>query len=480
MTFHIATLYFEIDFGSLMNLEGFLVVERIKSFLKPALSDLPYENVKLGFMASIFFFVIAAYSTLRSLKTSVFLSLIGVESQPYTKFISILLVMISMPAYSFLVDRLRRYQILYFFFVLYAFLALVFAYFFLDPVSGLSNTARSPWRAIGWCFYFFMEFFPVFIVSSFWAFSNSINTPDSAKKNYGFIVAASKVAGMLSPLLSLFILKHSGISEYKVIPFLIIFCGILLLIAAFLTTRLIATVPGHHLHGYEAVYQLEKEKGKRATGLLEGIRLMLTQPYVFSIFGLVYSYEIISAMGDYQMQVLMSMENGSAIGTMSSFMFLYTASFQGLGLFFALFGTASLLRYFDVQACLLSVPVIAAFLISLLFLAPSLTTIFLFMVILRAMHYGFNVPVREILYIPTTKDIKFKSKAWIDSFGRTISKTSGATVNLLSQSSPYSIISTTCGISLGIVALWGTISYFVSKKYMNSVAQGKAIGDNNE
>ena len=443
-----------------------------------------YGRLKLILLSSCFFFVIASYSIIKPLKSTVFISLVGVEHLPTTKFFTIALMVPAMYLYSSLVDRVRRYQVAYFFFSLYAVLSLVFSYLLMHPAYGLTNTLQSKWRILGWAFYVLMDFFPIFIVSTFWAFTNSVNSPDSAKNNYGYIVSASKLAGITSPLVGWSLINLTSWTQTDTIPFLVGMCAVLLLLAAVMMLRLIQNVPGKYLHGYEAVYQLEKERKVETAqrggmrGFWDGFKMMITQPYLFGIFGLVYSYEIISALLDYQMLFLADAQYKGNIGGLASFNFLYTSAFQCLGLFFAFFGTRTLLKRLDVQACLVSVPILVSVLLLGLKMYPTLVGVSIAMVVLRALNYGFNVPIREILYIPTVKDIKFKSKAWIDSFGRTFSKTSGATINMMSMGrGPAACFATGTSVSLVIVVVWLLVSIGVSRRYMDVVRSGSAIGD---
>jgi len=459
------------------------MLQKLRLLFEPLITAERHDRLKIFFLGGSFCFAIASYAILRSLKTAIFLGFVGVSYQPGAKYISIIATIPCMLFYSFLVNKLRRYQIIYFFLGTYAILSLIFAYLLCDPNYGISNTETSPWRLLGWAFYFFMDLFPILIVSSFWAFTNSINTTESAKKYYGFLVAFSKLGGIGAPILGWLMVNMTNWPDTVTIPTLVVFSAGFLFASALCIARLIKKVPGRYLHGYEAVYQVEKEKGKKhiKSGIWEGIRLMINQPYVFGLFGLVYCYEIISALIDYQMQVFMHIQYNNAIGDLSSFMFTYTATWQCLGLFIALFGTSTFLRIFDMQKCLMSVPLIVAVLLVALWAFPSLFAIFVVMVILRAVNYGFNHPIREILYIPTVKDIKFKSKVWIDSFGRNISKTSGATINWFSQGASYqSCLTTGCSFSFVIVGIWTLISFLVVKKYANIVQSGKVIGDNDE
>jgi AAA family ATP:ADP antiporter len=204
---------------------------------------------------------------------------------------------------------------------------------------------------------------------------------------------------------------------------------------------------------------------------------MLTEPYVMGIFGMVFSFEVINIMFDYQMHVLMSIETSNHVGAMSSFMFFYTGSFQALSLLFALFGTSALLKRFGVQRCLFVMPFITMFLALLPVLYPHLSTLFIVMVILRALNYGFSHPIREILFIPTVKDIQFKSKAWLDSFGRTFSKTTGSTFNMLAiTQTPYFCIALESAFSFGLAVIWAIIALFLGRKYTKTIEENTVIG----
>jgi len=438
-----------------------------------------YDKKKAFYSACAFFFVIGAYSILRSLKTSIFLGFVGKEYQPIAKIISIVIMIPVMLFYSKLIDKLKRYQAVYFFLICYAILGIIFSYYFFHPVYGIKNTQTSPYRILGWMFEFSMDMFQGLVVGTFWAFVNSISTPDFASKNYGFIVAASRFGGILTPLISWFLLEQSGLVSWHSIPLLTFFASLLLLIASFFIHRIIYSIPESHLHGYQAAYQANqvKEHAPKKPGVLEGLKLLLTEPYVLGIFGLVYSFEIISIIFDYQMQVLMSIETNNNIHAMSSFMFIYTGTFQALSFFFAIFGTSHLLQRIGLQGCLLIMPIVSIILTIVLMLYPKLITVFIIMVILRALNYGFNHPIREILYIPTVKDIQFKSKAWIDSFGRTLSKTSGSAVNMLSilqNSTLCLVLESACSISVAIA--WAFIAFFVGKKYQNTIKANEVIG----
>ncbi|KKQ49674.1 MAG: hypothetical protein US69_C0003G0029 [candidate division TM6 bacterium GW2011_GWF2_38_10] len=437
-----------------------------------------HEKTKLICLSIAFLFIIGSYSILRSLKTSVFLGFVGKEYQPIAKIMSIILMFPAMLLYSKIIDSLRRYQVVYFFLALYAIIGFTFAFIFKHPVYGVQNTTPSIYRITGWAFEFFMDFYQAFVVSSFWSFINSISTPDFANKSYGIIYAVSRIGGILTTSIGLLILSSSRVKEEASIPLLTIMASIFLLGAAVAIWRIIKTIPHDQLYGYSDAHTFKKP-AKKKPNVLEGLKLILTEPYVFGIFGLVACYEITNIIFDYQMQVLMSIETNNNIHAMSKFMLFYTQSFQILSFIFALFGTTTLLKKIGASKCLLIMPVVTLGLALWLLHNPSLTTVFIVMVALRGLQYGFNSPVREVLYIPTVKDIQFKSKAWIDSFGRTFSKSSGSIINLLSIIQKASaLLSFQAVFVFAISSVWLLVSLFVGKTYQKTIDTDGLIGNN--
>ncbi|MCK4651073.1 hypothetical protein KAT08_02740 [Candidatus Babeliales bacterium] len=439
------------------------------------------QFIKLILLCFSFFFITGTYAILRPLKASVFLGMVGKEYQPLTKIISIIILIPCMLLYAKLVNKLKRYQVVYFFLILYIIGLILVAIGLSHPTLGLKNTNTNINRILGWIFYLFTDLYSPLVVSTFWAFANSISTIDFAKKNYGKIVAFSRIGGILTALISWFIMQISQISYDISIPYLLISCSLFLTITYFCISQIIKKIPNKYLHGYEAVYKAEKEKLKRKNtpnGLFSGLKFIITKPYIFGIFWLVYIYDAISVIIDYQMQVLISVKTNNGVQQMSSFMFLYTAAFHILTLFFAFFGTSIVLKKIGVKFSILIMPIATILLMTFLLCNTSLYSVFIIMILFRAIHYGFNAPVREILYIPTTKDIKFKSKAWIDSFGKSLSKTSGSTFNLLSQAqNSFYLIKIDSIFAIAISVIWTIISIFIGKKYSKTIKNNQVIGE---
>ncbi len=458
-----------------------MIQKLVRRLSKNELQTEQDDALKLIFLALTNFFIIGSYSILRSLKTSIFLGLVGKEYVPHTRIITIILLIPTMILYAKLVDRLKRYQLVYFFLGIYGILYLVFAYFLNHSVYGLHNTLTSPWRILGWSFEIFMDLYQVLIVGTFWSFVTSISTPSFANSNYGFIVAAARIGGILSTGLSILLLvTQAKLESWISIPFLVIVSAFFLIGAALCIYLLAKKISPNHLHGYQAAYDADKksEHSSNKPTIWEGIKLMITEPYVLGIFAMVYGFEIVNAIFDYQMQVFVSLKYNNEVLAMTKFMLFYTLSFQIVGFFLAFFGTSKLPKKIGVQKCLLLMPITVIALALYVLALPNLLTTYIVCVIMRAAYYGFNQPVREILYIPTVKDIQFKAKAWTDSFGRSFSKTSGSVVNIatIASNSPYCAILIQSSFSLGIALIWVVIAFMVGKKYQTTIDRNEVIG----
>jgi len=159
-----------------------------------------------------------------------------------------------------------------------------------------------------------MESFNAFISTSFWAFANSINKPKDAKRFFGFFVCGSKIGGMLGAgSLYLAITFLPNVAPQILLPSWLLLGSVLLFCAALCVYLLMKKVPGYYMHGYEAVYQLEKKKKRQEEkkvkkesvlkflkNAIEGLLLIIKNPYVLGIFSLVIFYEVIVVIFDFR------------------------------------------------------------------------------------------------------------------------------------------------------------------------------------
>ncbi len=140
----------------------------------------------------------------------------------------------------------------------------------------------------------------------------------------------------------------------------------------------------------------------------------------------------------------------------------------------ALLGTSYIIKRFGTRISLLIYPVIfgATILGLYLFFTLSSTTVallwgtFVAMVIIKGVGYAVNNPTKEMMYIPTSKEAKFKSKGWIDTFGGRFSKAGGARVTNAFKHNMNDLMLYGSLIGMGLVGIWFVAALYVGHKNM--------------
>ncbi|MBD3272977.1 hypothetical protein GF385_01340 [Candidatus Dependentiae bacterium] len=444
-------------------------------------------RLKIFFLSLTFLLMSACQAVWRPLKTSIFAKLVGAEFVPDAKIYSLLFLIPLILIYSKLVDWLRRHQLLYWYTLFHAFGGIIIYFLLSHPVYGMANTDAGPNRFVGWILYFFMESNAAFMSMSFWSFVDSVNDPKEAKNYYGLFVAGSKIGSILmAGILYLSTTFITIIPDHIMLPRFLLIGSFLLIGAAISIYFLMKFVPGYLMHGYEAAYKIEKtkEKTKKKESFkeklkkpIEGLIVMIKNPYVLGIFSLVLFYEITIVIFDYIVLKKVSATHGTA-GALTSFYASYYVIMNLVGLIITLFGTTPLLRKFGIRKSLFVFPTVSIIILITTILYPSTSIMFFALVGLRALNYALNHPTREILYIPTTKAIKFKAKAWTDAFGGRISKGFGSGINKLMQKlAPATALFSSLFLSLGLISGWLIVVFFLSKTLQKAITNKNVIGE---
>lgn len=447
------------------------------------------ERIKLLLLAIIFFCIIGGYTLVREMRDSVFLAVVGGEYLAEAKTLATLVLIPAIILYSWLVDRLRRYQLLFVYSLIYSLGYLVFAFFLAHPDIGIGNTTVHVGRVFGWLFYFFVEGYTPFVISLFWAFANSMCSPRSAQQGYPLLVAASKLGGMATALFAWYLcscqqtplVMLNSVQRHQTLLFLA--AGLLLIvpICSWLMQHL---VPEKNLHGYEAVYQYEQQQEKKQStagvGVLAGLRLLLRYPYVLGIYGMIFFYEVVDFALNNQ-RVLAAKSASTCMLDVSSTLYNQIFLMHALGFVIAILGTATLLRLFGERWMLLLVPIVSGILLALTLIFPYPSVLPWLYLTMLAVNMAVTYPVRESLYIPTVKDVRFKSKSWIDGFGTKFAKSAGASFTIFARyvTASHGAWAHMMVHSLffgTVTALWVLTGYLLGKRYTKAIARNEVIG----
>jgi len=452
--------------------------------------DLKREEIKkFGLLALAFFFTIGAYWALRLLKDTIFFKYAfpadlgwapnqGALFQPTAKKYSFFLVIALVAVYTKLVDMFEKHKLFYILCSFYATLfACITAALFVQANFGDAYLGKTILAATGWVSYFAIESFGSILVALFWSFTASITATDAAKRGYPLIIAGAQFGAIGGSAINYF---PSILGPWKLLLLsTLALLAIMAVIACFMRV-----IPEEQRMGNKKAHATEKEKEGFFEGLFAGIKLLVTRGYLLGIFIVSTFYEVINTIVDYQMKAQASLHPYyGAKEHFQEFMSLYGMATNGLALFMALLGTSYLIKRYGLIFGLLFFPVILGIALATLFgffqFGPSASQLlwatFAVMMVAKGLSYAVSNPTKEMMYIPTSKDAKFKTKGFIDMFGGRGAKATGAQIadpfkNNLSDLMLYGTV-----LSFGLIGIWMAAALYVGRKNAKLTAEGKIV-----
>lgn len=463
---------------------------RVSQFFKSILTVDPKDRYKIFFVALGFMLVIGGYTVIRTVKDSLFLSIVGREYIPLAKIWSIIMLIPCVLLFSKLVDLVKRYQLIYIYSVVFGVGGLIIAMLLQHPTIGLLNTQADPSRLFGWFIYLFIDLYNPFLVSVFWSFMHSITSPNESKTSYPIFVACSKLGGMITASLGIWILAQQTwvvqglVGEILAHQILLSVASGLVLLAPFCIYGLMRYVPASQLHGYEAAYKVDKAEKKELAkeptsiwkslyGMFSGFIFLFKYPYALGMFGIVFFWEVINAFASFER--LCGTHDSLCVRT--SMLLQQDFMIHMGGFLVALIGARAIVELIGERRSLILVPVTTGGLLAYYHSAKSARAIGIVYVLLRVMNYAFAVPLRERLYTATVKAIKFKSKLWIDSFGVKLAKGAGSGYNMLIMGlSQTAQVNCAIGFFSVVIGVWTVVSHCMGRTFERAVSRGEVIG----
>ncbi|MEN9406198.1 MAG: translocase, partial [Bacillota bacterium] len=420
------------------------------------------ERRKFILLGSMLFLIMGSYWLGRLLKNVIIWTIAlspdlgwpksSAESwQPILKMLAPVVTLLFVMIYSSCLDRFKRYKLFRTLCAIYAIIFSAIALFLLlaqTPLTAPYFYKPIPMFIMGTSSFLLIESFGALVPVMFWAWVNTFTQETNAKKGYPLILM---MAGLGATIGSSFLLTAPYLGTKQIwplvtIPALGLFGTIIVL--------------NHYIKAMQITEAAPPKMTTSGKGLLDsfvsGGRLILKHPYLigtlfFSILG-----QVVFPIFDYQINVVGKVLWPDPIG------FAVMQGRCGLGLngvsfLLSLLGVSAILRRFKKITVMLIYPVVMfgmlTLLLALCFVNLSHISQFLVLygiiVALKGLSYAVNNPVKELLWLPTSTQIKLKSKGWIDSFGVRTAKFGGAFINkFFSSAHSY-------GLGLVIVTLWG-------------------------
>lgn len=424
----------------------------------------------------IFAFIVGIYWTMRPLKDSIFGSVVGGGTDEnsaflaWAKIISMIILFPVVAVYSKLLHRFQRHHMIYLMMGIYAIIFIGWGIFFSLPGVGLSNTVTSPWRISGWLWYTFVESWGSLIVALFWAFVADISDTKSARYGFPLIVLIGQIGSMVGPK---FIVKLPRFFGFSNSAPLIGALSLLALITALLVKRFLKVTPKEELVGFSGAHTAQAEVDE--PGFFEGLKLLLAHKYLLGMFAILAFFEIIATFIDFNFKNMVyaayatEQERAIYLGNWGFWVNFFA-------FIFILVGVNNIQRWVGVRVALVGTPLAIAGIMIAFNHFYVIDVLFWLMISAKAINYALNGPTLKQLYVPTSKDVKYKAQAWIEVFG---SRTAKASSSLLNTSRGAIGLAVYLPIifytSMGILGIWALIGLYLGKQYNQAIKEDRVV-----
>ncbi|HEV7365011.1 MAG TPA: MFS transporter [Gemmatimonadales bacterium] len=375
--------------------------------------------------------LLAAYYCIKPVREALILASEGAEVKSYAAAGQALLLLGFVPAYGALADRLPRRRLLNA--VTAFFIACLIVFY------GLTR-AGAPVAVV---FFLWVGIFNLMIIAQFWSFANDLYTKDQGERLFAIVAAGGSLGALIGAALAGWLIPTVGI------PQLLLVAAVLLALAAVVSnvvdsrerarheTHLPPLLTTAEIPAATGEYQIHMiEDAKKLTVSLPGtgpatrkgtFSLVFSDRYLLLIALLMLVLNWVNTTGEY---ILGRTVSGAAeaavaagrsggltvpefIGRFYSDYFFYV---NALGLLLQLFVVSRLIKYLGVRVAVLVLPVLALTGYTVLAFAPILALVRAVKIAENATDYSINNTVRNVLFLPTTRDQKYKAKQVIDSF----------------------------------------------------------------
>jgi AAA family ATP:ADP antiporter len=369
----------------------------------------------LMLMANVFL-LLAAYYLLKTIREPLILTVPGgAEVKSYSAAATAALLMGIVPLYSALASRVSRVRLING--VTTFFIACLIAFFVLNR-SGVP---------IGVAFFIWVGIFNLMIIAQLWAFANDVYTVDQGKRLFAIVGVGASLGAIAGAFATGKLVKAWG-------PYPFMLGAAAMLAVSMVLTNLVHRREHASAHGREATSRdRPAERGAPAAPLASGnepvrgrsgFALVFANRYLLLIAFLMLVYNLVNTTGEYILgktvvNLYTSAHGAGGLDEKKVIGEFYGNFFTWVNIVSAViqaFIVSRVIKHFGVRAALLALPVVALAGYASMAFIPVLSWIRGVKLAENAIDYSLQNTTRNALYLPTSREAKYKAKQANDTF----------------------------------------------------------------
>ncbi len=422
-----------------------------------------FTDVKAGeaptalLMSLNVFLILMAYYVLKPVREALILGEGSAELKTYMSAAQVGVLAIAVPLYGRLVERLNRRRLIN---VVTAFFVVCLLVFYALGSAGVP---------LGKVFFLWIGVFNLMIVAQFWSFANDVYTKDQGERLFAIVGFGASLGAVFGSRFADMFIKRLGVYELMLV-------GAGLLVIEVVLTNYI----DHREAGREHVKADAKpvaKDGPNAFAMVFKTRYLLLMAFMLLFLNL------INTTGEYILGSIVKEAatkqvgtgDAAAIGaTIGQFYATYFTYVNVLGLVLQLFVVSRVVKYLGVPIGVMILPVVSLTAYGVIMFVPILKAVLAAKVAENSTDYSINNTIRNMLFLPCTREQKYSAKQAIDSFFVRMGDVSSAalvfvgTTFLALQPRGFAIVNA----ALVIVCL--SLAWRIGKQYKELTTSGHA------
>lgn len=428
------------------------------------------EAVTVLLLTANVFLLLSAYYVIKPLREDLILAMAsGAEYKSYLSGAIALLLFILVPLYGKLVDRLHRIKLVLG--VSLAFAAQLLLFYALMAVPSVRPH-------LGLIFYAWVGVFNVMVVAQFWGYANDLYDKEQGDRLFAVVALGASVGAAVGSKGAKLLIK--GLGE----PSMLLVAALLLCVCAglyWLVERRETADTQPQAPPSDDAKKDDKGGKKGGFGLVLGYRYLL----LIALFSLVYNW--VNSNGEYMLSKLIKDDAaalvksgkisadqiGSAIGAAYADFFFYV---NVAGVLLQTFVVSRLVRWLRLPTAFLFLPVLA--------LGNALIFAFVPIVALakagktaeNATDYSLNNTLRQMLWLVTSPDMKYKAKQVVDTFCVRIGDVCSAISVYLAVDLLHFSVPRFAWVSICLAASWIILAIAIGRLYHGLEERKERLG----
>jgi len=429
----------------------------------------PGEGASAVLLAVNVFLLLSAYYTIRPLRSALLLPveiplpggrvMAGPEIQSYTGAILAAVFLFIVPLYSSFANRLDRMRLINW--VTMFFVVTLIGFFFVGR-TGVYPTL------VAVAFFLWVGVFNLMVIAQFWSFANDLYSPEQGKRLFAIVGVGGSVGAIGGA-----VIVSTFINRLGILPMMLL--GSVQLLIALALTNLV------HAREQRRPRAVASKDDQPLSGE-GGFKLVLSQRYLLLIGLLTWVVQLVNTNGNYILNDTLTRMAQATIAAGSTQTqgqiiggFMANVDFwqNVLSTTIQFFLVSRIFKYLGIGGALFVLPVLAIGGYGLFAFVPALAIIRMTKIAENATDYSLQNTVRRALFLPTSRDAKYKALQTVETFfWRAGDMLSGITIFVLLQWLALSVRGFAI-VNVAIVVAWLVLAAALARENRRLTAEAE-------